>query len=362
MIYGGPTRSIQVNSGGSPAISMLVGNSISLTQGGPNLTGSTIGVYGGPSSSPGSISFGTTGSWEYPASPVSDPFAFLCAPGQSGCFTVNGASAPPVPPAPQVPADRFAAGCRLIPCSLSYHNSVHGCPDTSGCKLYTAGYYGSGISVSNTTAVFDPGLYYIVGGLALKSSSTVRPATGTGDGSGGTIFYFSGTSTITVTSTSGRASVDAFYASSLRCTAGSTLPGNLPSTTALQGNILIAPCTGYYGDPLGSSDPLGIQRGVLFFQDRSATTTAASWGAGTQSLIAGAMYFHHCNSAGTGVACGAPSAYYNATLTLTGSSCAGAYVVGTIVADNLNLGGTSCITMDLNPNAAYWMLKATMVR
>ena len=37
-------------------------------------------------------------------------------------------------------------------------------------------------------------------------------------------------------------------------------------------------------------------------------------------------------------------------------------VVGTIVADNLNLGGTSCITMDLNPNAAYWMLKATMVR
>jgi len=326
------------------------------------LTGSTMGVYGGPSSSPGSITFGTTGAWEYPASPVSDPFAFLCAPGQTGCFTVNGSSAPAVPAAPQVPADRYSAGCRAIPCALSYHNSVHGCPDLYGCKLYTAGYYGSGISISSTTAVFDPGLYYIVGGLTLGSSSTVRPATGTGDGSGGTTFYFKGSSTVTVSAYSGRSYLDAFYASSLRCASGSTLPGNLSASTALQGNILIAPCTGYYGDPLGSSDPLGLQRGMLFFQDRSATNVDASWGAGTQSVVAGAMYFHHCNSTGTGVACGAPATYYDATLTLSGSTCAGAYLIGTMVVDNLSVGGTSCITMDLNPNAAYWMLKATMVR
>jgi len=198
--------------------------------------------------------------------------------------------------------------------------------------------------------------------LALQSGSAVRPSTAAGDGSGGTIFYFSGASTITVTSNAGKTTTDAFVASSLRCTGASTLPGNITATTQIQGNVLVAPCTGYYGDPLGSSDPLGIQRGILFFQDRSASNVNASWGGGGQFLLAGSMYFHHCNSSGTGSGCGAPPTYYDASFSLSGNSCSGTYVLGNMVVDDLTMGGTSCITMDLNPNAAYWIMKATLVR
>jgi hypothetical protein len=140
------------------------------------------------------------------------------------------------------------------------------------------------------------------------------------------------------------------------------LPGNLPASTALQGNILVAPCTGYYGDPLGAKDPLGVQRGILFFQDRSASAVSATWGGGGQSVNSGAIYIHHCNSSGTGLACGSPPTYYDASLSMVGSSCSGAYTLGTIVVDDLSMSGSSCITMDLNPNGAYWTLKAAVVR
>ncbi len=362
-IYGGPSKSIQINSSSAAALSIGGSAAINLSQGGPTLAGSNIGVYGGPVSAPAGINFGTAGSWTYPSAVNSDPFATLCAPGQSGCPQVNGASAPAVPGAPQVPADEAAKGCKTIPCTIDYHDAGHGCPASAGCQLYTAGYYGSGITVTaNKVALFDPGLYYIVDGLTLNSNSTVRPSTGTGDGSGGTIFYFSGTHSISVNANSGKSTTDTFSASSFRCTGTSTLPGNLPATTAIQGNILMAPCTGYYGDPLGSSDPQGIQRGMLFFQDRSASAVSATWGGVGQFAISGALYFHHCNASGTGVGCGAPTTYYDAKFSLSGNSCSGTYVVGSIAVDNLTLGGSSCITMDLNPNAAYLIMKASLIR
>lgn len=362
-IYGGPSKSIQINSNNVAPLSIGGTAAINLSQGGPALAGSNIGVYGGPVSAPAGINFGTAGSWIYPAAVVSDPFATLCEPGQSGCPQVNGASAPAIPGVAQVPADEAAKGCKTIPCSIAYHDAVHGCPASAGCLLYTAGYYASGITVkANTVAVFDPGLYYMVDGLTLNSNSTVRPSTGAGDGSGGTIFYFSGKSSISVNANSGKSTTDAFTASSLKCTSTSTLPGNLPATTTIQGNILVAPCTGYYGDPLGSTDPQGTQRGMLFFQDRSASSVAATWGGVGPFLVAGAMYFHHCNASGTGTGCGAPTTYYDATFSLSGNSCTGTWVVGNIVVDNLTLGGSSCLTLDLNPNAAYWMMKASLVR
>lgn len=366
VIYGGPSKSIQVNSSSSSGVSVGGSALIDLSKGGPNLTGSSIGVAGGPFSAPGGINFGTTGSWSYPSAVMSDPFATLCAPGQSGCPQVNGSSAPAVPGAPQIPADE--KGCKSIPCSISYHDAGHGCSDSGGCDLYTAGFYGSGITIKkNNTAVFDPGLYYVVDGLSLDSNSTLRPGTGPGDGSGGTVFYFSGAQSISVNANSGHGngygnSIDPFYASSLKCTGTSTLPGNLPATTAIQGNILLAPCTGYYGDPLGSSDPQGVQRGMLFFQDRSASGVTATWGGGGQFLVAGIIYIHHCNASGTGKSCGAPTTYYDAAFSLSGNSCSGTYVLGSIIVDNLTLGGSSCITMDLNPNAAYWIMKASLIR
>jgi hypothetical protein len=122
----------------------------------------------------------------------------------------------------------------------------------------------------------------------------------------------------------------------------------------------MGPCTGYYGDPLGATDPLGLQRGFVFFQDRSALSVNPSWGGGGQFLLAGTMYFHSCNVSGTGTQCGTAPTYYNNLYTLQGNSGSNTYVLGQIVTDNLALGGTSGITMDLNPNSAFSLLKAAL--
>jgi len=331
------------------------------------------------------------------------------------------------PTGPLVPNDEKAAptgkfttatACTAIPCSVGYKD--HGCPETSAvrgdgkCLLYTRGLYdsttgfpagivvGPGGGATGITALFDPGLYYIVGGLKLKSNSTARPGTGTGDGSGGVVFYFSGSETITVASDSGskpkdpfntmtgpRTSSGAAYGNSsivpiytndatynygVRCASGSSMPNNLKGTGSgvdigkdssgnpTGANLLLGVCTGYYGDPLGASDPNGVQRNFVFFQDRSATAVQPSWGGGGQFLLAGTMYFHSCNAAGTGIGCGATPTYFSDIFKMEGNSGSGTYVLGDIVVDNLTLGGTSSITMDLNPAQSSGILKAALLR
>ena len=59
-----------------------------------------------------------------------------------------------------------------------------------------------------------------------------------------------------------------------QCPGGAAIDPNLLATltkngtpyTGLNGNLLLAPCTGTYGDPTGA----GQYRGMLFFQDRSS--------------------------------------------------------------------------------------------
>jgi Flp pilus assembly protein TadG len=373
-IYGGPQRSVQVNSGLADDVIFKGSKSlIDLSQGGPNLSGSDLGVYGGQAV-PGTGNFkpGTTGTWISPAAPISDPFAQMCAPGASGCSQINGNSVPAVPTTVQVPTDLTAAnssGCTTAAsiqggnCTVAYN--VHGCPNnvtgTKACVLYTRGAYPGDIAVKNGIAVFDEGLYYVTGGLALQSNSTVRPGTSTGgdgDGSGGTTFYFSGSGTVTVAANSGSATYDPFLTNTLPCPGTSTVPPNLPAS--LQGNVLIAPCSGYYGDPLGTADTIGEQRNLLFFQDRSATNVNPNWGGGGQFLLAGTMYFHSCNSSGTGTGCTTATPYYTDNLALSGNSASGTYLLGDIIVDQLTLGGTSGINMDLNPTSAFSILKASI--
>ena len=371
---------------------------VDLSTGGPNQTGSDFALYGAPAAAPSGFIPGTTGHWVAPSAPINDPFAQMCAPGQTGCPKINGNNPPPVPTAPTVPGDLNAtnsvndtggactsAKIRAGNCFVSH--LTHGCPDpgakspplltkNNGCVLYTAGLYPTGITVGGSAAVFDPGLYYVTGGVAFNSGSTVRPGTGAGDGSGGVIFYFAGAGTITVDSNSGKKTgLDPFnttsgsgsYPNGVKCTAGSTIPKNLPAqipaTPATDGaNILLGACTGYYGDPLGASDPNGIQRGFVFFQDRSATAVQAKWGGGGQFLLAGTMYFHSCNATGTGIGCGATPTYFSDIFKMEGNSGSGTYVLGDIVVDNLTLGGTSGITMDLNPAQSSGILKAALLR
>lgn len=408
-IVGGPTKSIQVNSAlaasscgqSNCSVNLPWGSAtVDLSKAGPAGTGADIGLYGAPTTAPSGFLPGTTGHWVAPASPVSDPFAQVCAPGQTGCPSINSNAPPAIPAAPTVPADEVAApkSCASIPCNVAWKD--HGCPDPSAtiangkCVLYTPGHYTANVTIKNVTAVFDPGLYYLDGGLTLGPGSIVRPGTGDDDATngGGTIFYFSGSSTVTVDSNSGKTSgLDNFntlkgpvdssgnqypnnatvknvtFTNGVKCAAGSTVPTNLQGSGTpapginVNGNILLGVCTGYYGDPLGTSDPIGLQHEFLFFQDRSAKNVNPSWGGGGQFLLAGTMYFHSCNSSGTGVGCGAANDYYNDIFSLSGNSGSGTYVLGDIVVDNLTLGGTSGITMDLNPNVAFSILKATLL-
>ena len=415
-IVGGPVKSIQVDSAARSAscgqsncsINLPWGSAkIDLSKAGPNQTGADMGLTGGPPTAsaqiPGGFIPGTTGHWVGPASPVSDPFAQVCQPGQSGCLAINGNSVPPTPGAPTVPADLTASNSvnrTGNPCTSSdiqggncfVSHLTHGCPDpgattpptkNNGCVLYTGGAYPSGIAVGpggSATAIFDPGLYYITGGLALNSGSTVRPGNGTGDGSGGVTLFFAGSGTtagtVKVDANSGtKKGLDVFnttsgtgsLATGVKCTSGSIIPSNLPATIPLNSatdgaNVLLGPCTGYYGDPLGAADTLGIQRGFVFFQDRSGRSIQPSWGGGGQFLLAGTMYFHSCNASGTGVSCGTAPTYYNDIFSLSGNSGSGTYVLGSIVTDNLTLGGTSGIVMDLNPTKSFATLKATLLQ
>ena len=370
-IYGGPQQSIEVNSSAGPAVNIQGNATIDLSMGGPNTTGSNLGVFGGPATAPGGFVPGTTGTWISPSSPINDPFAQVPAPAQPtaiGGFTV------------------------LAP-------GVGECPNVAikECYVYTPGYYATGIKVKGAggtnlaLSLFEPGIYYVVNGFSADSNSCIRPSTQQGDGSGGTMFYFADANSVNVTSNSGNKCADnkgipivpAFNTTSgtgslafgAKCTAASTIPGNLPAT--LTGTVLLGPCQAptvtalcapncgiNYGDPQGTADLLGEQRGFLFFQDRAVNAGGnPTWQGGGQFLLSGTMYFHQCVTSGsdTGVGCNpAVGGAYNDILNLGGNSGSGTYVLGQIVTDQAILGGTSGLTMDLNPTTVYSILKASI--
>jgi hypothetical protein len=405
-IVGGPQRSIQVDSSSATAVNFSGGSgTVDLSEGGPPAsgsgpgTGSDFAVTSSETQPSGpTFSYGSTGGWRAPRQAISDPFATIPAPGQP-TFTT--------------------------PAVVYGDTSTNfGCPDTiagDGCDHYKPGYYPNGITVKNGKdadnnpngsatglAVFEPGIYYLGGaGLKADSNSCLRPSTATGDGSGGTMFYFSGTSTLKVTSNSGKLQLKtgstvnfdcqnlsagsiantawAVSLAQLRCiptgTAGETiLPDNVKSFGGLVGNVLLGPChapatgstlcapncTLNYGDPLGASDPLGEQRGMLFFQNRSGNLAAAAnqplWQGGAAFGLAGNLYFHYCASSTAGGGAGCSSTAFTDQLSLGGNSTSNTFVVGDIVTDELSLNGNPGIEMDLNPNALYYVLKASLLQ
>lgn len=334
--YGGPQRSIQVNSSNRDAVQG--GGSVDLSKGGPNFTGSDFGVSGGPASPCCNFNGGSTGRWQSPTAPVSDPYAQL--------------NAPELPMPARLP--------QMV------HQGTNGCPDIT-CDEYQAGSYPSGIMISNRTAIFDPGVYYVSAGLTI-SNSCVRPSTRPGDGTGGTMFYFADGSSVSFVATAARCpapfnttSGSDSLASGVKCTPSSVLPVNIPS--AISDSVLLGPCTGTYGDPLGTNDPIGEQRGVLFFQNRATSSSAQpNWGGSGQFLLAGTLYFHQCATSGTDTGLNCQPTAYNDVLTLTGDICAGSYILGEIIVDQLNGNGAACITIDLQQNPTHYLLKAALLQ
>jgi hypothetical protein len=328
-IYNGPQRSIQVNDHSATALSG--GGGIDLSAAGPGNSGGDIGVFGGPTANPG-VLLGSTGHYIDPAAPVSNPFSKITAPSSSGMPSEN------------------ASG---VPGTVPYH--TNGCPDTSGCVQYVPGYYPGGLTVgpgSKVVAIFDPGVYYVNGGINLKSNSIVRPSAANATTSPyGAIFYLTGctTSCITVVANSGsKSTTDNFSTTTLssggKCTAYVAPPGLVAPT---QGNMLMAPCdTSQYGDPSGAGN-----RGILFFVDNSICNAGAGWGGGGKFIMAGAFYVHNTGAASCGD-----------SFSLGGNSGSGSLIIGNMIVDTLSMSGTPGVTMELNPNSSYPILEVQLLQ
>jgi hypothetical protein len=396
-IVGGPTRSIEVNSSNSTcaaatnsSTNQCNGNpTIDLSKGGPNFTGSEFAVVGLPKTAPGGFNPGTTGDWAT-GGPISDPYALVSAPNLAALSTSLTNTGP-----------------------LTVNYGIDGCPDHTNCQEYLPGIYTNPIVVSNATAIFVPGIYYMKPtspdiettpnspgagclntpngnqnrySLSFLSNSLVRPATNgnaNGDGSNGVVFYLSGSggtgtyASVYFKSDSGGGpgshTIDPYTVANGTCPGGTAPPSQLNLPTTVVGNVLVGQCTskGTYIGP-GSTDSSGGIRGLLFFQDRADADSKGQphMQGGSGLVIAGNMYFHNCNTSGTGTNCLAPSGTpgnppaggYNAFLSLQGSPGSATYVLGNITTDELVMGGGGTIAMSLNPNAVYNILKASLLQ
>jgi hypothetical protein len=390
-IVGGPARSIEVNSNNTTCAA-ATGNSqclssgtIDLSQGGPSFTGSEFAVVGQPKTAPTGFMPGTTGDWSG-GGPISDPYALVSAPNSSGLLTSLTNTAP-----------------------ISVAHNIDGCPDSAGCNKYLPGIYTNPIVVQSATAIFVPGIYYMKPttpdietspnkpgtgcittasgnnnryALSFLSNSVIRPASNSAagsDGSNGVMFYLSGSagtgtySSVYFKSDSGHAAgghiVDPYTTSNATCPGGTAPPTKLNIPLTVTGNTLVGQCTSkgtYIGS--GSTDTSGTIRGLIFFQDRANADDHGQphMQGGGGLIISGNMYFHNCNTSGTGTNCLAPTGTpptggYNAFLSLQGSPGSGTYVLGNITADELVMGGGGTIAMSLNPNAVYNILKASLI-
>jgi hypothetical protein len=366
-IVGGPRQSIQVNSSSQSAVTSGSLTTVDLSLGGPGQTGSDFGTFGGQATAPGGVNLGSTGQWLYPHLPIPDPYAAVPPPSNPGA---PGGTSP------------FTANF-----------GVDGCPDPNGCDEFIHGAYPNGICVKSgggcgsaakgphRTAIFQPGLYYLGGiGLKLDANSTVRVTCcggqADGDGTGGVMFYFSGdgNTSIYIGSNSGAApACDAglkpngcvvqyhtngttesgVRSRALQCPGGLAPPPQVPAT--IPGNVLLAPCTGTYGDPVHE------YRGFLYFQDRAVAVDGShgnnppQWQGGGSTLAAGFMYFHQCRAGdhiGTGI-CTAFGDVFN----MGGTPGSGSYSVGSLITDKIYTNGTPDLTMILHPANLFDQLK-----
>lgn len=365
-IIGGPSRALQVNSSSSTAIACSPSGIINTSKGGPDYTGSDVGVTGddplttsGCNSNNGyGFSPGTTGQWNTNVLPVGDPYAGVGAP----------ASVMSITPATYTATTNIYYTAGTYYRWVGYH--IDGCPDPShpaydqgiptNCAEFAPGYYPNGITLPNnySTVIFLPGIYYINGSLNVTNNdirvalpcwssytsgysaaacSPVSSAEGWNYSQGqGVMFYFSA-GTYTASGGSGDSGLDPVPSTLLTCD-GSAPPSelNMPSSLS-DDDLLWAPCTQngtYYdsgGDTTDSAGNPGV-RGILFFQEHSDTSSPSFSGSAGLSF-AGSLYFH--------------SSSYGDVLNLSGATSTGTFIVGDIVTDQIKMSGSPSINLAL---------------
>jgi hypothetical protein len=332
-ICGGPSKSIQVNSASPTALN--AGGAIHLEHAGPadtgncsTGTGADLGVFGGPTTKPASVTLGTTGNYISPASRVKDPLAFVAAPS--------------VPP----PA--------LLPAPIA--NGTDGCTNVAGCIEDSPGLYVGGINASGSNPViFKPGLYYIRGGGfklknvtgggvapvfdAMCTTCAADPDTGTG-----MVVYDTGncgaSPCVLNSNPTGSFQIDT--------NVSATLKGSTKTTVNAAGQTV--PAAPYYG--------------ILFFEDRTADARTGSGAGGAHGLgqgngcftLVGTIYATNTLATMTSTPAHYQEVKYN------GNPCSTTVQQGDIIVSALQIVGSTQITMNLVPWGFLIIRQVSLVR
>ena len=312
-ICGGPNHSIQVNSSAGtlyPGVAVSTGgnSSIDLSHAGPpdpgdctTGTGADFSVVGGPTSSPSSIAYGSTGSYDPLAPVMQDP--------------LRNVAPPPVPTKPGTQ--------QFLGQGLTRADGVT-CPAsaTKNCTVLSPGLYTGANSLSNlklTTVLFKPGIYYIQGGtqgggLSCTANCNMAMATGAAaDGTTGTNTGWTGNILIYNTGPA----------------ANPTNAG--PINIGANGSVSLV------GSPANSS-----YLGILFFQDRSSVAQSHSMGGGGSLSLVGTIYLTNPLATMT-----ADPTHYQ-SVSLQGGSGSSTLIQGEVIVGTLSMGGNAGITMNLS--------------
>ena len=343
-ICGGPNQSVQVNSAASSAYSV---SSVDLSKAGTaddgtctKGTGASFGVTGAPTTASG-ISFGSTGQYLQPHSPIQDPLASVCpitaGTPSSGCSASGGPAIPAAAPAKTVISKTsVVAACGNTNC---------GCIQTS-CDLFAPGLYVGGWQDKNQNPViFEPGLYYMQGGgfsfdhnngggstIAGEPSAMCTGCTADANTGSGMVVYDTGPAGSKVGSnpTGGFTVAQATV----------FLQGSTKTTTDNQGNTVPGPP--YYG--------------ILLWEDRTANAQTHNLGqsATAQFSFSGTIYITNTlalMNAGT-----EQSVIYN------GGPNGTTIVQGNIVVGKLSMVGNSTFSMFLNPYSVINVRQVSLVQ
>ena len=322
-IFGGPPRSVQVNSSDPGAISQGSNTIIDTSQAGVLGTGADVGVVGGPATPPATgDNLGTTGSWVNPTLPIPDPYISV-----------------PAPTKPAAPTG---------PNPINIAQPTDGCPDPGGCLEYAPGYYSSNIH-PNKSAVFKPGIYYMDANVDLNGNVVRVAHSGAPPMLDGVMFYFN-TGSISTTGNSGTTTgIDPISSDWLKCDVSATTPASVPAS--LNGNVLWSQCAagGTYVGP-GSTDTLSGTgtRGLLMFNAHTNTGTTPSLTGSGSLLFSGVLYFSASD--------------HSVSFKVSGNGGSNTSLVGEVVADQLTIQGGGAVKMTLNPTASTNVLKVAILQ
>jgi Flp pilus assembly protein TadG len=339
-ICGGPSRSIEINSSdpaaydGGGTVDLRFAGTADTNGDCTKGTGADFGMFGGPTSNPGSVLLGSTGHYISPASPIQDPFA-----------KVNPPNPPAAAPAPTTITTNGKDGCIAQPCTL-----------------YSPGLY-TQLDLTGKNVLFKPGVYYIQGTQGFTAKQT------TGGGTNNSSQCISATDCPADPNTGNGILI--YDTGPSGSTFGNDPVGGFNLTTSnnilFQGpTITVTNAFGVNGCTLvaGCVVPTTPYYNLTMWEDRNADANHSNanskphqFGQGNGCIeIVGTIYITNTIAAMTADPTHYQEVHYG------GTPCSTTVHQGDIITSQLELNGTAQITMDLVPYGFLTIRQVALVQ